>query len=168
MEITLESIISFIGLFIGGSAGAWFTWRWQKRKAKAEAETAEVDTVKNMQEAYDKMFEQVNRYLEDATGKVEGLRQERDHYKRERDELRGDLEKLTRQFSEFKTENEKEILSMRRDIARNARMVDALRPFLCGREGCQIRMPVTISKYGEVERPAPAEPKEIEPYDDKD
>ena len=36
MEITLEAIISFIGLFVGGGAGAFFTWRWQKKKAKAE------------------------------------------------------------------------------------------------------------------------------------
>jgi hypothetical protein len=27
MEITLEAIISFIGLFIGGGGGAFFTWR---------------------------------------------------------------------------------------------------------------------------------------------
>ena len=38
MEITLEAIISFIGLFVGGGAGAFFTWRYQKKKAKAEAE----------------------------------------------------------------------------------------------------------------------------------
>ena len=36
MEITLEAIISFIGLFLSGGAGAFFTWKWQKRKAKAE------------------------------------------------------------------------------------------------------------------------------------
>ena len=36
MEITLEAIISFIGLFIGGGGGAFFMWRYQKKKAKAE------------------------------------------------------------------------------------------------------------------------------------
>ena len=49
MEITLEAIISFIGLFVGGGAGAFFTWRYQKKKAKAEAETAEIDAAKEMQ-----------------------------------------------------------------------------------------------------------------------
>ena len=61
MEITLESIISIISLLIGGgSLGGLLVWRYTRRKAKAEAENAEVDTVKNMQEAYDKMFGQVN------------------------------------------------------------------------------------------------------------
>ena len=58
-----------------------------RRKAKAEAENAEVDTVKNMQDvvsnmqgAYDKMLDQVNHYIEDATGKMEEMRSERDRY----------------------------------------------------------------------------------------
>jgi hypothetical protein len=45
MEITLEAIISFIGLFVGGGAGAFFTWRYQRKKAKAEAEQAETDVI---------------------------------------------------------------------------------------------------------------------------
>ena len=41
MEITLEAIISLIGLFVGGGGGAFFTWRYLRRKAKAEAVTAD-------------------------------------------------------------------------------------------------------------------------------
>ena len=43
MEITFDSIIGILGLFIGGGGGAFFTWRWQKKRAKAEAESAEVE-----------------------------------------------------------------------------------------------------------------------------
>jgi hypothetical protein len=41
---------------------------------------------------------------------------------------------------------------MKRDIARNGRMVECMRPLLCGRENCAIRVPVTISAQGELER----------------
>ena len=40
MEITIDTLISFLGLFIGGGGGAFFTWRFMRRKAKAEAVTA--------------------------------------------------------------------------------------------------------------------------------
>lgn len=167
MEITLENIISFIGLFIGGGAGAWFTWRWQKKKAKAEAETAEVDTVKNMQEAYDKMFEQVNRYLEDATGKVEGLRHERDHYKQERDDLRKNVDKLTKLYYELKTEGEKERSNLRISIQQLRGQMKSIGPLTCGVLRCKLRHPIIISEDGEVEVPA-NEQKDIEPLDQKD
>ena len=101
----MDTIISLLGLFIGGGGGAFFTWRYMRRKAKAEAESAEVDTVKNMQDvvsnmqgAYDKMLDQVNHYIEDATGKMEEMRSERDRYKKER------IEEACRQIRTFSGE----------------------------------------------------------------
>ena len=117
MEITLEAIISFIGLFVGGGAGAFFTWRYQKKKAKAEAETAEIDAAKEMQGLYKQMLADANEYLEDARNKVDGLRQERDHYKADRDELREKVDKLTKMFYELKTEGEKERSQLRVSIS---------------------------------------------------
>ena len=52
MEITLDAIISLVGLFVGGGGGAFFTWRYMRRKAKAEAVQAEVDAAKDKQEYY--------------------------------------------------------------------------------------------------------------------
>ena len=43
MEITLDTIISILGIFLGGGAGAFFTWKYQRRKAKAEANKEEQD-----------------------------------------------------------------------------------------------------------------------------
>ena len=43
MEITLDTVIALLSLFVGGGGGAFFTWRWQRKKAKAEAKTAEAD-----------------------------------------------------------------------------------------------------------------------------
>lgn len=152
MEITLDSIISFIGLFISGGAGAWFTWKWQKKKAKAEADSAEVDTVKNMQEAYDKMFQQVNNYLEDATKKVEGLRHERDYYKNDRDELRNRIEQM-----------EKKQCELQREVTRALSLAESLRPFVCTRMDCKLRVRGVITDTPEI----PPTKEGIEPYNEE-
>lgn len=150
MEITLEAIISLVGLFVGGGGGAFFMWRWQRKKAKAEAETAEVDTVKSMQEAYEKMFQQVNNYLDDATSKVEGMRKERDHYKKERDDTREQFDKFNRNVMEWKANTDKTIDELRRQVARNGRQLEMMRPFMCGDLSCKYRQRVTISDDGVV------------------
>ena len=167
MEITLDSIISILGLFIGGGGGAFFMWRYQRKKAKAEAETAEVDTVKSMQEAYDKMFQQVNNYLDDATKKVEGLRQERDHYKAERDDTREQFDKFNKNVMEWKRNTDNTIDELRRQVARNGRQLEAMRPFMCGDLTCKFRQRVTISEEGVVKSAKKAEkqPAEIEPIE---
>ena len=88
MEITLEAIISLLGLFVGGGGGAFFTWRFLRRKAKAEAVTAEIDATKDMQDMYQQMLEDAKKDREDRREQVEELRADRDHYKAERNELR--------------------------------------------------------------------------------
>ena len=174
MEISLDSFISILGLLFGGGAlGGIATWRWQRVRAKAEAQekeaeakSAEVDMAQKVQDTYQQMLEDKNKEVDDNHRLIEELRQDRDHYKKDRDELRGELEKLTKQFFDFKTDNEREMMTMRRDIARNGRMVECMRPLLCGREGCGIRVPVTISAAGEVERTV--RQPQIEPYNDMD
>jgi len=167
----LEAIISLLGLFIGGGGGAFFTWRYMRRKAKAEADSAEVDTMKNMQEAYDKMCDQVNHYIEDAAGKMDDLRSERDRYKQERDELRERFDKLEDSIRCMKNEYVNEKNDTDRKIAQLGRKVEAMRPFLCGDMACKKRQLVALLEGVESEqvktttrRPKSAkEPKEIEP-----
>ena len=44
MEITLEAIISLVGLFIGGTGiTGFFFWRQHRRKEEAEAKLAEAE-----------------------------------------------------------------------------------------------------------------------------
>ena len=92
MEITLDSILSLLGLFVGGSGGAFFTWRYLRHKAKAEAVTAEIDATKDMQDMYQQMLEDAKKDREDRREQVEELRADRDHYKQERNELRDKME----------------------------------------------------------------------------
>ena len=157
MEITLEAIISLVGLLVGGGGGAFFTWRYMRRTAKAEAEKEEaeaknaaMDAVKNMQEAYEKMFENVNKYLDDATIKVDGMRKERDYYKQRSDETQEKFDKFNRSVMEWKQNTDNTIDELRRQVARNGRQLEMMRPFMCGDLSCKYRQRVTISDDGVV------------------
>ena len=173
MEITLDSIIGILGLLFGGGAlGGIFTWRWQRAKAKAEAKekeaeakSAEVDMAQKVQDTYQEMLEYKQKEVEDNHRLIAELREDRDHYKQGYVEFRDQVEKLQKDFSKFRTETEDERCQMKRDIARNARQLEGLRPFLCGREGCAIRVPVIVSPTGEIENTIRPEAKQhdIEP-----
>jgi predicted nucleic acid-binding Zn-ribbon protein len=159
MEITLEAIISFIGLFLSGGAGAFFTWKWQKRKAKAEAVTAEVDAAKDMQDLYQQMLADTKEEREDRKKQIDELRSERDHYKDERNELRDKMEKLTRSFLDWRIEADNDRSKMKMDIAKLGRKVESMAPFMCGNLACRNRQRVVMQDEGIVEE----KKHEIEP-----
>ena len=148
MEITLDAIISLLGLFIGGGGGAFFTWRYLRRKAKAEAVTAEVDAAKDMQDMYQQMLEDAKRDREDRREQVEELRKDRDHYKQERDELRDKMEQLTRSFMDWRLEADNDRSKMKMDIAKLGRKVETMVPFMCGNLTCKDRQRVVLSDDG--------------------
>ena len=147
MEITLEAIISFIGLFVGGGAGAFFTWRYQRKKAKAEAMQAEIDAEKDKQDYYQQL-------LEDYKSHHDELRSEREHYKNERNELREDMKKMDEEVQSMKRLWVDKEIEMDRKIAQLGRKVEAMRPFLCGDLKCKKRQLVRLSDKEESEEKA--------------
>ena len=76
--------------------------------------------------------------------------------------MRKDRDDLRKRQDEL----EESVRNLQREVARNSRIVEFMRPLLCGREGCAIRVPVTVSEAGVV-KPA-IEPKSIEPLNMKD
>ena len=142
MEITLEAIISLVGLFIGGGGGAFFTWRFMRRKAKAEAVQAEVDAEKDKQDYYQQL-------LEDYKAHHEELRSEREHYKNERNELRAKMEKMDEEVRSMKRLWTDKEIETDRKIAQLGRKVEAMRPFMCGDLKCKKRQLVTLSDHEE-------------------
>lgn len=168
MGISFDTFINIASLLLGGGGGAFFVWRWQRKKAKAEAQEAEASAAKELQDMYQQMVADAKEDREDRKRQNEELRAERDHYKQERNELREEVSQLRQEMQEWKQKAEDERISMKRDIARLGRQMECLRPFLCGREGCQIRVPVTISATGEVETTSPNVKKDIEPIGMKD
>ncbi len=161
MEITLDSILSLLGLFIGGGGGAFFTWRYMRRKAKAEAVTAEVDAAKDMQDLYQQMLADTKEEREDRKKQIDELRSERDHYKDERNELRDKMEQLTRSFMDWRIEADNDRSKMKMDIAKLGRKVETMVPFMCGNLTCKDRQRVVLADDGTVRKqPKPSDRKQ--------
>lgn len=166
MEITLEGIIALITLFVGGSGiGGLVTWKWLKMKAKAEADqaaaeakqkeaeakAAEIEMAQKVQDTYQEMLEDKNKEVEDNHRLIAELREDRDHYKKGYVEMRDEMEKLSKDFYDFKQSTIKEREKMKSDIARNTRIAESSRPFMCGlAPDCAKCVPVIISDEGTV------------------
>ena len=165
MEITLDAIISLLGLFIGGGGGAFFTWRYLRRKAKAEAVTAEVDAAKDMQDMYQQMLEDAKRDREDRREQVDELRKDRDHYKQERNELRDKMEQLTRSFMDWRIEADNDRSKMKMDIAKLGRKVETMVPFMCGNLACKDRQRVVFAEDGTLKTKRVPKKHDIDPVD---
>ena len=181
MEITLEAIISLIGLFIGGTGiGGFFYWRQSKRKAEAEAKLAEaeaklkeaevekakIETAKERQDYYQQLAKDLAEDREDRKRQNDELRQERDHYKNERNEYREQLSKLTDEFRDFRRKSEDDMDALKRTQARQGRMIEAMRPFMCGDLKCPNRQRVTTLDAEALERTIHIneEQNDIDPY----
>lgn len=127
MDISIDTILTIAGwIFGGGAIGGVLTWKYTRRKAKAEAESAEAETAEKKQDYYQQV--------------IEDIAHDRDYYKGERNELRGRLDEMDNKFRELQYE-----------VARNGRMVEALRPFVCTNLKCKLRQRAVISANGEIE-----------------
>ena len=131
MDINLDAILNIAEWLFGGAAlGGFATWRYTRRKAKAEAELTEADVDEKHQDYYQKIIEDVAK--------------DRDYYKDERNELRSRLDDMDNKFRELQYE-----------VARNGRMVELMRPFLCTNLKCKARQQGVISANGVVEEAKP-------------
>lgn len=153
MELSLDTVIAILSLLIGGGGGAFFTWRYQAKKAKAEACSAEASAAKELQDVYQQLINDVKADRDEQKAYIGELKEDRKHLRGERDELRQRQDSL-----------EQVVRDLQRDVARNGRIVEAMRPFLCGRANCKDRQFVTISESGEVER-SRRKKKDIDPVD---
>ena len=173
-NLSIEAIISIVTLvFGGGGIGAVITWRYQKKKAKAEAKQAEAEAerakyeamqanaqlIKEIQASYQQMtadlktnLDTQQEYNDEQKQYIQELKEDRSHLRQERDDQRIQIERLTRTMSEWKNESDEKIRNLQAQVARNGRQIECMRPLLCGREGCAIRVPVTISESGEIDK----------------
>lgn len=121
----IYSIINtIITIFLGGG---WFIYyRANKQKAQGEATQAEAEGWKGMQELYQKTIADFDGYCED-------MRKERSVLKTENNEMREKYKKM-----------DDEILTLKRQISRQGRKIEALSPFLCNVVGCLNRKRVNI------------------------
>ena len=146
MEITLEAIISIVGLLAGGTGiGGFFMWKYTKRKAQAEAKQAEAEAAKAEAEA---ATEKQNYYQQI----IDDVAKDRDYYKQERDEIRSRMDEMARSFMDWRLEADNDRSNMKMEIARLGRRVEAMAPFMCGDLSCKLRKRVILSEDGIPEK----------------
>ena len=142
MEI-LDSLTNILSLLFGGSLISVITWKFARRKAAAEAKQAEAAARQAEAEAKkaeaEALLEKQNYYQQMA----EDLSKDRDYYKQDRDEQRERLDKLTRSMTEWKRLTDQTIDDLRRQVSRNGRQLEAIRPFVCADLKCKKRVRVT-------------------------
>lgn len=136
-----ESISNIIALLAGGGGLGWlFSWTYSRRKEKAEAESAEAAATKELQDIYQQLVADVKQDRDEQKSYINELKEDRQHLRQERDDLRNHIDNL-----------DNKVRSLERDVARNGRMVEAMRPFLCSRQNCPNRIIMTLT---DVEKPA--------------
>ena len=149
MEISLDTIVALLGLFIGGGGGAFFTWRYQKKKAAAEAIGADASAAKELQDVYQQLITDIKTDRDEQKAYISELKDDRRHLREERDDLRkrqDELEELVRKLQQ--------------EVNRNSLMVESMRPLLCGRAGtCKLREPATILDTVDAETLVKPKPK---------
>ena len=153
MEISIDTLISIATLLVGGGGGAFFTWRYQRQKAKAEAMDSEATATEKVQDVYQQLITDVKADRDEQKAYIAELKEDRRHLREDRDELRKRQDEL-----------EEQVRGLQREVARNGRQLECLRPFLCGRRNCPDRAPVTISDEGVVEARRATKEREITPY----
>jgi hypothetical protein len=94
---------------------------------------------------------------------MEGLRQERDHYKADRDELREKVDKLTKMFYELKTEGEKERAQLRVSLSAVQSQLKGIVIMTCSVQDCKMRQVINFTE-GDPNRKR-RQPKSIEPIE---
>lgn len=142
MEISFDTLINIAGLFLSGSVGGFVAWKWQRRKMKAEAQTEEVNMAKAVQDTYQQMLKDKEEEVADKNRIITELREDRDHFRQDRNELRERIDKT-----------ESLVRELQEQVSENRREIDMMRPFLCGVLGCKLRKPVTISADPSAEKP---------------
>ena len=140
MEDTITIIISVLTAVGGWEAIRYFlNRRAEKRKAEAEAESAETAATKEVQDVYQQLIADVKADREEQRQYIMELKEDRKHLRDERDELLARIDKT-----------DDTVRQLQRDVARNGRMVESMRPFMCGRVRCPNRISATISDAGVV------------------
>ena len=144
-----ESITNILSLLFGGSLISIVTWKFARKKANAEALQAEAEAKKAEAEAAKEKQDYYQQMMED-------LSKDRDYYKGERDEYRAVIRRSNERMDQLE-----------RNQARQGRMIEAMRPFLCADLSCKLRKRVVLSADAEADKkPETQETHDIEPEND--
>lgn len=135
-----DSLTNILSILFGGSLISIVTWRFARQKAAAEAKQAEAAAKQAEAEAEKAKAEAIKERQDYYQQMADDIAKDRDYYKQERDEYRTTIKRYDERMDQLE-----------RAVARNGRMVEAMRPFMCADLSCKMRRRVVISAEGEVE-----------------
>ena len=135
MDWFVNVIVPFATLLLGGSLGWIFHINAEKKKAEGEASQTNAEAAKSWQDVYQQTVDDLQKYCND-------IRTDRDHLRTDRNELRKENDEMRKKWKLL----EDEIQELRQQVARNQRMVESMRPFLCGKVGCLERMTIELNQ----------------------
>lgn len=142
MEVGISTLIETLGLLLGGGGlGYLLTLKSSMAKARGEAHQIENEATKSVQDIYQEMIEDVRRDRIEQKGYISELKEERKHLRQDRDECRKENARL---FQRLNNMDEK-ILSLEKVVARQARKLELINPFLCSRD-CPDRLHTTFKE----------------------
>lgn len=149
----LDSLIHLLELVGCGTLVFLLTLRWQRKKAIAEAKKAEAEAksanaeassaeaaaTKELQDVYQQLITDIKADRNEQKDYIKELKEDRQHLRRERDELRERIDST-----------DETVRQLQNAVARNGRMVESMRPFLCGDTACKNRQLISIADNGAV------------------
>lgn len=150
MQDLLKELFALLSLLVGGTGlGCFLHWRYQRRKARAEAVSAEANAAKDnasaakeLQDVYQQLIADIKADREEQKQYIQELKEDRDHLRRDRNDLWKRQDEL-----------EETVRTLKHSVARNGRMVEFMRPFLCGNIKCPERTSVALADDGDVKQP---------------
>lgn len=144
-----DSFTNILSLIFGGSLISIVTWRFARQKAAAEAKQAEAAAKQAEAEAEKAKAEAIKERQDYYQQMADDIAKDRDYYKQERDEYRLTIKRYDERMDQLE-----------RAVARNGRMVEAMRPFMCADLSCKLRKRVILSEDGIPEKkPQPKKEK---------
>ena len=168
MEL-FDSFTNVLSLLFGGSLISIVTWRFARRMAAADAKRAEAEARQAEAEARKAEAEAMKEKQDYYQQMADDLAKDRDYYKQDRDDQRQQLDKLTRSVAEWKRQTDETIETLRRQVARNGRQLEAVRPLICADLTCKLRKRVVVSDGEDSDTSgATASPSELEPLKQND
>ena len=135
MDWFINVIIPILTLVCGGGLGWVLHIKAERKKAEGEASHTQAEAARSWQDVYQQTVDDLQKYCND-------IRTDRDHLRSDRNELRKENEEMRKKWKLL----EDEISELRQQVARNGRMVESMRPFLCAKLVCGERMKIDVEE----------------------
>ena len=138
----MDWILGLAATLFGGGITWLVFFKASKKKAEGEALQIGAEAFKSVQDVYQQAIADGKAEREELKGYLVEIKEDRANLRKDRDELRVLNEELRKKLTDL----EEKVMDLERDVARNGRMVESMRPFLCYVSDCPHRKRELLTK----------------------